>query len=211
MPIKTIVIDLIFGHIMWSWAVQIYPLEDMTTDDFSRFVLKTAQCENSEVEQASYLLRVGYAYFASRESADSAAKKLSKASQAFTVKSISLIEDDFGRVGTAFMKPEPPPEPERSRRHKSDSESSHSTESRSRRSSSVRESKPSIIKVPERAREAETASQLSHKSKKVSSSSSYSSSSDSTPKEEVKKSPHHHHRHHHHHRRHRHHRKHRSP
>lgn len=180
---------------MSQFAVQVSPLEGVPDDDFSRFALRMTGMQNWDVEQASFLLRVGYVYFGTRSEADEAAAKLSGSSLngvALQLRSVVLIEDDFGIVAASPSPPEPVVERRRSEdkpRHKPESGPSTPGDARPGGNSATIERSESSHR---------------HRHRKVSSysSSSYSSSSDSP--DERSRSSHRSHRHHHHHRRHHH-------
>ncbi|OHT01763.1 hypothetical protein TRFO_31277 [Tritrichomonas foetus] len=84
-----------------SNCIQIYPLHDVTADEFKRFVVRNSNTEPNltHIEQASYECRVGYAIFATPEEASAAAKHLSKSDLdglKIHVRLMTPAEDDYG-------------------------------------------------------------------------------------------------------------------
>jgi hypothetical protein len=185
----------IIGHIMSQFAVQVYPLDDIRDDDFSRFALRMTGAQSWNVEQASFTLRVGYAYFGTKSEADDAAAKLSGSSLngvAVQLRSVVLVEDDFGFVVGSQV-----PVPER-----------RSNEDNPKQQ---QESRPAPPNAANSATPRTESGHRHHHRRKPSSysSSSYSSSSDS-PNERSHSSHRSHHHHHHHYRHHKHHKHHRD-
>ena len=133
-----------------TYFVQVYPLNEMSNEDFTRFVCKAINNQSPivMVEQASYTLRVGYIRCQSKREAESIASKLdSVRCGGFTVKTgiVDLYDDFVGQVVIGETLDEK--DSDESSRKRSSGRSSRKHQKREKERHSSRRSKEDQIEI----------------------------------------------------------------